>query len=158
MKYHVLKRIVQIFLALAGVLGTFYGTAFLAMPLTLQFQWSPQSILVLQGVLAAVAGVFCWLIAVPILNKVISLTKRMEGKLQKMSTQDLLSGAVGLIIGLIVAFFIGYALSFLPTIGPYMPVVMCLVFGYLGCSVGIRKREELVAYLSNLGKENKCNY
>ena len=31
MKYHVLKRIVQIFLALAGVLGTFYGTAFLAM-------------------------------------------------------------------------------------------------------------------------------
>ena len=154
MKYHVLKRIVQIFLALAGVLGTFYGTAFLAMPLTLQFQWSPQSILVLQGVLAAVAGVFCWLIAVPILNKAISLTKRMEGKLQKMSTQDLLSGAVGLIIGLIVAFFIGYALSFLPIIGPYMPVVMCLVFGYLGCSVGIRKREELVAYLSNLGKEN----
>lgn len=154
MKYHVLERIVQIFLALAGIAGTFYGSAILVVPLTLQFQWLPQSVFVLQCALSVAVGIFCWLIAVPILNKIVSLTKRIEGKLQKMSTQDLLSGAIGLIIGLIVAFFIGYALSFLPIIGPYMPVVMCLVFGYLGCSVGMRKREDLVNFVSGLGKEN----
>ena len=154
MKHNVLKRIAQIFLTLSGVIAVFYVSPLLAVPLRMQFHWSAQSVLLLQIVLAAVVALFCWLIAVPVLNKIVALTKWIEGKLQKMSTQDLVSGAIGLIIGLIVAFFIGYALSFLPIIGPYMPVVMCLVFGYLGASVGVRKREDLVTFVSGLGKEN----
>lgn len=154
MKYNVVKRIVQFFLALACIAGVLYTSPLLAVPLTVQFGWSARSVLMLQILLAVVAGLLGWLIAVPILNRVVMLTKWAEGKLQKMSTQDLLSGAIGLIIGLIVAFFIGYALSFLPIIGPYMPVVTCLVFGYLGISLGIRKREELIAVIAGLGKES----
>lgn len=112
MKHNVLKRIAQIFLTLSGVIAVFYVSPLLAVPLRMQFHWSAQSILLLQIVLAAVVALFCWLIAVPVLNKIVALTKWIEGKLQKMSTQDLVSGAIGLIIGLIVAFFIGYALSF----------------------------------------------
>lgn len=154
MRSHVLQRIVQIFLALLGGVSMFYLSTFSLRLLLIETQWSSKSIVLLPWVLSVVAAILCWLVAVPILNKVISLTKHLEGKLQKMSTQDLLSGAIGLIIGLIVAFFIGYALSFLPLIGVYMPLFMCLIFGYLGCSVGIRKREELVNFISNLGKEN----
>jgi len=154
MKDQVLKRIVQIILALTGLFGGFYGSVVLTGILAYQLRWSPQSILILQIIVAVVLAILGWLIAVPLLNKVVTLTKRMEGKLQKMSTQDLLGGVIGLILGLIVAFFIGYALSFLPIIGPCMPVVMCLVFGYLGCSLGIRKREDLITFLNGLGKEN----
>lgn len=154
MKDNVVKRIVQIFLALAGVAGILYVSPLLAVPLTMQLGWSARSVLMLQVVLAVAAALVGWLIATPLINRVIALTKWAEGKLQKMSTQDLLSGAIGLIIGLIVAFFIGYALSYLPIIGPYMPVVTCLVLGYLGISLGIRKREELVAAIVGLGKES----
>lgn len=154
MKFNVVKRIVQFFLTLIGIAAVLYGAPFLAVPLKMQFHWSTQSIFILQGVLVVAVALFCWLIAVPILNKLVTVTKWMEGKLQKMSTQDLLSGAIGLIIGLIVAFFIGYALSFLPIIGSYMPVVACIVFGYLGISLGTRKREDLIAFFAGLGKEN----
>ena len=153
MKYNVLKRIVQIFFALIGMAIVVYAAPLLAVPLRMQFGWSAQSILVLEVVLAAAVAIIFWLIATPLLDRMITITKWMEGKLQKMSTQDLLSGAIGLIIGLIVAFFIGYALSFLPIIGPYMPLVMCLVFGYLGVSLGVRKREDLVAFFGGLGKD-----
>ena len=153
MKSDMVKRIVQILLALSGIAGIIYVSPILAVPLRVQFGWSAQSILVLEGVLAVLAGVIGWLIATPILSFVVSATRRAEGKLQKMSTQDLLSGAIGLIIGLIVAFFIGSALSVLPIIGAYMPILMCLVFGYLGISLGIRKREDLVNFISGLGKE-----
>jgi uncharacterized protein YacL len=84
----------------------------------------------------------------------MSATRKMEGKLQKMSTQDLLSGAIGLIIGLIIAFFIGNAVSGLPIVGTVIAVFVYLIFGYLGLSLGVKKREELVAFISSLGKEN----
>ena len=40
MKDNVVKRIVQIFLALAGVAGILYVSPLLAVPLTMQLGWS----------------------------------------------------------------------------------------------------------------------
>jgi uncharacterized protein YacL len=86
------------------------------------------------------------------------MTKRAEGKLQKMSTQDLMSGAIGLIIGLIIAFLIGSALSGIPIIGSVIPVLTCIFFGYLGLSLGISKREGIAAFFSGLGRENSNRF
>ena len=104
--------------------------------------------------LALVLALISWLIAGPLVRATMSATRKMEGKLQKMSTQDLLSGAIGLIIGLIIAFFIGNAVSGLPIVGTVIAVFVYLIFGYLGLSLGVKKREELVAFISSLGKEN----
>ncbi len=154
MRNTIIKRLTQILFAILGIVLVFYALMPLNLFLTTQFSWSPRSILILQTVLEALGALIGWFIANPILRGIIALTKWMEGKLQKMSTQDLLFGTVGLIIGLIVAFFIGNALSSLPIIGPYLPVVMCLLFGYLGASVGLRKRDSLISFFSGItGRE-----
>lgn len=56
MKYNVVKRIVQFFLALACIAGVLYASPLLAVPLTIQFGWSARSVLMLQILLAVVAG------------------------------------------------------------------------------------------------------
>lgn len=154
MRNTIAKRIVQVIFAILGAVFSFYAIVPLTLFLTTQASWSPRSILILQAAVALVAALIGWLLAMPIMNRLIALTKWIEGKLQKMSMQDLLCGTIGLIIGLIVAYFIGNALSFLPLFGPYMPVATCLVFGYLGISLSLRKRDDLANFISGLsGRE-----
>ena len=150
----IIKRVIQLVFALLGLAGIIYISPVLAMPLTMQLGWPAKTIVYFQIGLAAFGALLGWLIAIPIINGGIALTKRVEGKLQKMSTQDLMSGAIGLIIGLIIAFFIGAALSGIPFIGPIMPVLTCVIFGYLGVSLGISKREGIAAFFTGIGKEN----
>ena len=124
----IVKRVLQFLFALAGIAAGVYISPILAVPLTMQLGWSAKSLMYMQIGLAAAGALLGWLIASPILNRTVALTKWAEGKLQKMSTQDLLSGAIGLIIGLIIAFFIGSALSGIPIIGSVIPVLACIFF------------------------------
>lgn len=153
MKYNVIKRIVQGLVGLLCGFGAMYAFTLLTRLLLPRFQWSEQVVVGIMVGVTLISFVIGYLIAVPIMEKIIMLTKWIESKLQKMSTLDLLGGAVGLILGLIVASLIGYPLSFLPLIGSYMPVLSCLVFGYLGISLGVQKREELFSSIAGLGKD-----
>ena len=153
MRNKVLKRIAQILFTLLGVVLGITVSPFIAV--TLQVQgWTGKSILIFQGAVIVVAALGGLLLAGPFTTGIVRATKWAESKLQKMSTQDLLSGVIGLIIGLIIAFFIGSALSFLPIIGPWISIVAYLGLGYLGLNLGMRKREDLVAFIGGLGKES----
>lgn len=154
----IIKRVLQFLFALAGVAAGVYVSPLLAVPLTMQFGWSAKSMMYLQIGLPVAGALLGWLIASPVLNRTVAMTKRAEGKLQKMSTQDLMSGAIGLIIGLIIAFLIGSALSGIPIIGSVIPVLTCIFFGYLGLSLGISKREGIAAFFSGLGRENSNRF
>ena len=94
----IVKRIIQFLFALAGIAAGSYVSPLLAVPLTMQLGWSARSVLYLQIGLAVLGALMGWLVASPVLNRTVALTKWAEGKLQKMSTQDLMSGAIGLII------------------------------------------------------------
>ena len=154
----IIKRVLQFLFALAGVAAGVYVSPLLAVPLTMQFGWSAKSMMYLQIGLPVAGALLGWLIASPVLKTTVAMTKRAEGKLQKMSTQDLMSGAIGLIIGLIIAFLIGSALSGIPIIGSVIPVLTCIFFGYLGLSLGISKREGIAAFFSGLGRENSNRF
>ena len=154
MKEGVVKKLVWFFLTLLGVAVVVSLAPAMAAVLTLQAGLSPQMVLMIEVVLIIVIALFSWLITGPIIRGTVAVTKRLEGTLQKMSTQDLLSGAIGLIIGLIIAFFIGNAVSNLPIIGPIVAVVAYVILGYLGLSLGMRKREDLATLVAGLGKEN----
>ncbi|MBQ1188584.1 MAG: PIN/TRAM domain-containing protein [Peptococcaceae bacterium] len=154
----IIKRVLQFLFALAGVAAGVYVSPLLAVPLTIQFGLSAKSMMYLQIGLPVAGALLGWLIASPVLKTTVAMTKRAEGKLQKMSTQDLMSGAIGLIIGLIIAFLIGSALSGIPIIGSVIPVLTCIFFGYLGLSLGISKREGIAAFFSGLGRENSNRF
>ena len=65
--------------------------------------------------------------------------------LQRMPIQDLIGGTLGLIIGLIVASFIGIYLSKVPFVGFILSVLLAVFLGYIGMIVGANKKEDLFA-------------
>ncbi|CAB1129987.1 putative membrane protein possibly involved in RNA binding [Candidatus Hydrogenisulfobacillus filiaventi] len=67
-----------------------------------------------------------------------------ESRLQRTPTQDLLSGALGLIVGLLVAFLVGVDLGGLGPLGTVLRVALTVGLGYLGFRVAVRKKEELL--------------
>ena len=82
----------------------------------------------------------------------ISTLKRfsawVETQLNKMPIHDVLAGAIGLSLGLILATLLGGAFSRIPIVGNYLPVVFAIVFGYLGIRITMTKREEIAEMFS----------
>jgi uncharacterized protein YacL len=67
--------------------------------------------------------------------------------------RDVLAGAVGLILGLVIAFLVSIPLLRVPLIGPYIiPLTAVLVFGYLGLHLGIQRREDFLAAFPRLAE------
>lgn len=76
-----------------------------------------------------------------------------------MPLRGLVAGTLGLIAGLVVALLMIPAVKTLPLIGDYMPLLITLVLGYLGASLGYRWRDALVALpetvLSHMSKRQE---
>ena len=67
----------------------------------------------------------------------------VEGQLGKMPTRDVVAGAVGLFIGLIIARLLGDAFSMIPIVGDYIPIVFSIVLGYLGAHIMVKKQPDI---------------
>ncbi|WP_369381868.1 PIN/TRAM domain-containing protein [Lysinibacillus fusiformis] len=76
----------------------------------------------------------------------VKLISWMEEVLFKVPVGDLLFGTLGLIIGLIVAYFLGFAINSVkvPFVTEVLPIILSFVLGYLGFRLGFRKRDELI--------------
>ena len=72
-----------------------------------------------------------------------------------MSIQEIVGGAVGLIIGLIIATLLGVAIAWIPWVwvGGVLKVAVTVLLGYLGISVGTKRKEELLGFLPRFGKD-----
>ncbi len=154
MKEGLIKKLVWLLLTLLGVAVVISMAPALNILLSMQFGMSATVILLVEIAAVLILTLISWLLAGPIVNATVMTTKKLEGNLQKMSTQDILSGAIGLIIGLIIAFFIGNAVAGLPIVGTIIAVLVYIIFGYLGLSLGVRRREDLTTFITGFGKEN----
>lgn len=66
--------------------------------------------------------------------------------LEKTSPQALLSGLIGLIISLIISALLAYPVSLLPKpLGQIMPLVVVVVFGYLGLTLFFSRSQEFLS-------------
>ncbi|MEJ8546528.1 PIN/TRAM domain-containing protein [Brevibacillus borstelensis] len=79
-----------------------------------------------------------------------------EETLLKLPIVDVMFGALGLIIGLIVAFLLFLQLSNIPipVVSDLLPLMVSALLGYLGFQVGFRKRDEIMAVFS-IGRKDK---
>lgn len=107
------------------------------------------------GIITAVSGFMGVILAPGIAEKIIQLTSWLEHRLNKMSIQEIVGGAIGLIIGLIIATLLGTAVSWLPWVwvGGVLKVAVTLLLGYLGVSIGTKRKEELFGFLPRFGRE-----
>lgn len=141
-----LKRIIQVLFLLVGatvgILFLPYG--FELIPI-LDNPWVNNAI-----VSALIGALIFLLLSLLFADAIIRFMKWMEERLLHAPTPDLLFGTVGLIIGLIVAFLFGFALSTIdiPLVATAAPIILSVILGYLGFQVGFQKREEMIAMLT----------
>src|SRR5919202_304288 len=72
-------------------------------------------------------------------------------RLREASASDLIAGAAGATIGLVLALFLAFPIALLPgSVGQFAPLVVAASLGLTGAIAGILKREDGVAFLRGL--------
>lgn len=140
-----LKKIIRILIMFGiGSLGLSLGIALMPYWVGpgLNVKWS---LVVLLTIVTALLG---YSIAPALMSGVVQLAKWFEALLNKIPAQDILGGAVGLILGLIIANLFGVSFYRFPFVGPYLSIVASLILGYLGWSMGTKKREDLTSFFT----------
>jgi len=100
--------------------------------------------------LSTLVGIVAGVILAPwLIRGSLGMATRLDVYLQKTPPQDLVMGSVGLIFGLIIANLFGWILSSMGWPGRLVWILGSLLLAYLGMSIGIKKREELVALFSS---------
>lgn len=115
-------------------------------PMVETVSWLRFGVVGAASILGLILGIFLspWII-----RGALWVTIKLEQTLQKTPTQDLFTGAIGLIIGLIIANLIGSMLSDFGWIGKGLWILLTLLLGYLGLSVSVKKREEIWSIFSS---------
>lgn len=95
-------------------------------------------------ILLASGGGLVGLLVAPVFTRGLRrVSSKVESNLHKTPTQDLVVGAFGAIVGLLIAVLVTLPFSQIPYIGVYLPIGFTLFMGYLGMHVAIKKREDL---------------
>ena len=94
---------------------------------------------------ATLGGLAGFFISPFLIGKLGNFTAFVEKQLSKMPINDVIAGAVGLALGLIIANLLGNAFARIPIVGNYIPIIFSLVLGYLGVRITIKKRKEIVS-------------
>ncbi|ABZ83930.1 pin domain protein [Heliomicrobium modesticaldum Ice1] len=105
------------------------------------------------AVITLIPGALGFIIAPQLIRWVVVMTGWLENRLQRTPIQDLVGGAIGLIVGLIIANLLDVSISELPGLGRYLSVGLSAIMGYVGMRVGVKKREEILTFIYPRWKE-----
>ena len=83
---------------------------------------------------------------------VIAPARAARNGLRQVPINDLLAATIGLSIGLLIAALLSYPLSRLPPpFGGVLPLVMVILFGYLGAAVFVTRQGDIMALVPRRG-------
>jgi uncharacterized protein YacL len=126
----------------------------------LGYQWS-DSIFQLLGMtewrgqaywIMALSAVVMFMITAWVANVALKLLDRGERSMANVPASDLLSGVLGLVIGLLISVLLFPSLEKATWAGALFPFVLTAVLGVMGFRIGYSKKEELVQLFSLRGK------
>ena len=102
------------------------------------------------GLLMVIFGLIGLIIAFPLAIGITKCVKWADHLLRQLPFATLISCTAGLTTGLLIAALLSSTVKGLPVVGPYMPILIGVLFGYFGISVGYRWREAFGSFLSSL--------
>jgi uncharacterized protein YacL len=146
-----LLGIVRMFITLIGVLVG-YELVLIGVPVLTEVFHQALSAQIHVGLLVfggLTGGIIFYFIAPPIMRRFIRLIEWSESRLQKMPATDIITGAVGLVIGLSIANLLTLPFGRLPVVGPFIPVLANVVFGYIGMSLAVKKKDDLWSFVAS---------
>ena len=74
---------------------------------------------------------------------VIAPARAARDALRQVPIDELLSGSIGLAIGLLIAALLAYPVSQIPApFGTYLPFIGAIIFGYLGAAIMVLRKKD----------------
>jgi uncharacterized protein YacL len=136
---------------LFGALGFYLDYVLLQLNIlqSLGWQLSPMWTYVAMIFVFAAIG---FMIAPASIRGFLVLMRWLDARLTKIPTHDLVGGAFGVIIGLIIASLLSDALSGIPFLGSILAILLSLTLGYLGLMIGVKRKEEVLGFFTFLPK------
>lgn len=138
------KIVRGIITVLFGVLGFYFDYLLLNHDILDSLGWQVKDIWTYIGMvlLFAIVG---FLIAPVSIRGFLYLIRWIDSRLQKIPTQELMGGAIGVIIGLIISSLLSNSFIGIPFFGPLLSIVSSLFLGYLGLTLGARRKEDILS-------------
>lgn len=149
-----------------AVIGTLVGVALANVLLTntwilttMQINLSPELQFILYAALIVLFGLIFFILFPLMLKGVKKLSKVVETSMENVRLIDIGLGIGGLVIGLVIAMLISFAFSQIPIpwIGGILTISIYIVLGYIGFSLPIKKREELLMAFQSAKREKDAN-
>ena len=137
-------RLGPIFRVLGALLYGFIGYE-LGIALVGSFELTAESAPIVWG--ATLGGALLGFLLAPWL--IIAPAKAARNGLRNVPMSDLVSGTIGLAVGLMIAVLLAYPISRLPPpFGSILPFVTVIIFGYLGAAVLVLRQEDFFAFFN----------
>ncbi|MBC5649148.1 PIN/TRAM domain-containing protein [Christensenella tenuis] len=108
--------------------------------------WVPFVVYIASGI---ISGIIFFILSKRLAGAFEKNTKKVEAKLAATPSATLLAGTIGLILGLVVAALISIIIGLIPIAWISIPltILVYLVFGSIGLSMGVRRRFDFTAFL-----------
>jgi len=104
--------------------------------------WESAGLIVFSSAVLAVLMFFVG----PILARWVSAgVDWIEQRVVRLSLPDIVVGAGGLVVGLIIANLLAPSLARIPIVGSFLPSIALILLGYIGMAVARSKKEDLMA-------------
>ncbi|MBY7141660.1 PIN/TRAM domain-containing protein [Virgibacillus sp. NKC19-3] len=146
-----LKNIVYLFfIVLGGTIGYLYIPYLINLLDFTEASWVASPYL---GMI--IGAIIFFFISHVLADYVVKSLKWVEEALIKLPAVDLFFGSLGLILGLVIAYFINMPLQDIniDVVSQILPLFITILLGYFGFQVGFRRREEFVNLLNKNKKE-----
>jgi len=142
-----MRRIMRIILTLAGIgigigIGLFIEHILNRFNVLLIPVYQDIVLLFISGI---TFGIILFLISPGIIDHFFAFLNWVESKLIEVPMADIVTGSIGLIVGLIIAFLISEPISrmSLHWLSVVLTIIIYFIFAYLGINISIKRKEEL---------------
>ncbi len=159
-----LRKILRCFLALLGVVlgseAAYLIIKYLKISSIFGYQMTDFRQILVVALFGIIGGIIFYFISPWIITRGSYATDQVEKMLQRVPTNEIIIGAIGLIMGLVIASLISGPLKLIPYswLGGLISVILYVLMGYLGISIATKKREDLFnifSFLKKIGMKDK---
>lgn len=112
---------------------------------------SPFKKILFLAIITLFFGIILFLISPWINSIIMKVMDYVEKSLQKLPAVEILLGVLGALIGLLISAVFVDLLAKVPVVGAILAVVVAAIMAVLGANIAIKRREELMSILSNIG-------
>ncbi len=147
--------LIALLIALTGLILINYSLPYLSEYLGFELRGDAIFGLSLAHLILGAAGVVIslWLAMVlaPVITDILfAFGERVSGTLSKTPTSAILVVVFGIAAGLVLANLMGAPFSHLPLVGPFVPIVLSLIFSVVGAQLALRRQGDIVSFFNRL--------